>query len=125
MCSLWKIQVSQYVMFLGVINTEYKSTISFKNGENYSLSYTVPHSTISVSSVRLLQQPHYALISFIPLACAECKDSLLFSRASSILLCYIPFPSTIFHQLAFNPPSLNLVIYFMVYLSALLYQIHI
>ena len=57
--------------------------------------------------------------SFIPLACAECDDSLPFSGASSILLCYIPFPSTLIHQLVFDPPSLHLAICFMVYLSAL------
>jgi type IV secretory pathway VirB3-like protein len=34
--------------------------------------------------------------SFIPLARAECNDSLLFSGASSVPLCYIPFPSTPF-----------------------------
>ena len=32
--------------------------------------------------------------SFIPLACAECNNSLPFSGASSISLCYIPFPPT-------------------------------
>ena len=38
--------------------------------------------------------------SFIPLACAECDDFLPYSRASSIPLCCIPFPST------FSPTSL-------------------
>jgi len=54
------------------------------------------------------------------LACAECNDSLPFPAASSIPLCYIPFPSTLFHQLVFHPPSPHLAIYFLVYLSALL-----
>ena len=44
--------------------------------------------------------------SFIPLTCAECNNSLLFSGASSIPLCYIPFPSTLFHQLVFHSLSL-------------------
>jgi hypothetical protein len=63
-CSLWKIKVSWDVMLLGVTNQEYvinpehKSTTSFKNGENYSLSYTVPHSRMPVSSVGVLQQSH-------------------------------------------------------------------
>ena len=61
----------------------------------------------------------YIYCSFIPLACAECDDSLLFLGASSIPLCYISFPSTLFHQLVFHPPSLHLAIYFLVYLSAL------
>ena len=42
--------------------------------------------------------------SFIPLACAECDHSLMLSGASSIPVCYIPFPSTLFHQLIFHPP---------------------
>ena len=49
--------------------------------------------------------------SFIQLACAECDDSLLFSGASFIPFCYIPFPSTLFHQLVFHPPSLLMVVY--------------
>jgi len=36
-------------------------------------------------------------------------------------LSYIPFPSTLFHQLVFHPPSLHLAVYFLVYLSALLF----
>ena len=59
--------------------------------------------------------------SFIPLACAKCDDSLPFSGASSIPLCYIPFPSTLFHQPVFHPPSLYLAIYYLVYLSASLF----
>ena len=56
--------------------------------------------------------------SFIPLAFTEYSDSLPFSGASFIPLCYIPFPSTLFHQV-FHPPSLHLAIYFLVCLSAL------
>jgi len=59
--------------------------------------------------------------SFIPLACAECNDSLPFSWASSIPLCYLLFPATLFHQLFFHPPSPHLAIYFLVYLSILLF----
>jgi hypothetical protein len=55
------------------------------------------------------------LISFIPLACAEWDDSLPFSGASSIPLCYILFPATLLHQLFFHPTSLPLAIYFLVY----------
>ena len=51
---------------------------------------------------------HSFIHSFIPLACAECDDSLLFSEASAIPLCNILFPSTLFHQLVFHPPSLHL-----------------
>jgi len=35
--------------------------------------------------------------AFIPLACAECDDSMPFAGASSILPCYIFFPSIIPH----------------------------
>ena len=58
--------------------------------------------------------------SFIPLACAECDNTLPFSGASSIPLCFLPFPSTLFHQLVFYPPSLHLAIHFSVYFSAFL-----
>ena len=68
---------------------------------------------------------HSFIHSFIPLPSAECDDSLPFSGASSISLCYIPFPSTLFHQLVFQPLSLHLAIYFLVYLSALFPKSHI
>jgi hypothetical protein len=59
--------------------------------------------------------------SFIPLARAECDNSLPFWGASSIPLSYIPFCSTLFHQPVFHPPSLHLAVYFLVCLSALLF----
>ena len=58
--------------------------------------------------------------SFIPLACAERDDSLPFSGASSIPLCYVLFPATLLHQLFFCPLSPHCAIYFLVYLSILL-----
>ena len=59
--------------------------------------------------------------SFIPLACAECDDSLLFSGGSSTPLCYVLFLATLLHQLFFHPLSLHLAIYFLVFLSILLF----
>ena len=59
--------------------------------------------------------------SFIPLACAECDESLLFSGASSTPLCYVLFPATLLHQVFFHPLSPHLAIYFLVYLSILLF----
>ena len=59
--------------------------------------------------------------SFIPLACAECDDSVPFSGASYILLCYAPLPSTLLHQLFFHPLSPHLAMYFLVCLSILLF----
>ena len=44
--------------------------------------------------------------SFIPLACAECDNSLPFSGASSIPLCYVLFPAILLHQLIL-PSSLT------------------
>ena len=55
----------------------------------------------------------------IQLALAECDDSLPFSGASSIPLCYVPFPATLLCQLFFHPLSLHLAIYFLVYVSIL------
>ena len=63
--------------------------------------------------------------SFIPLACAEYDDSLLFSGASSIPLCYVLFPATLLHQLFVHPLSPHLAIYFLVCLSIFCSQIHI
>ena len=50
----------------------------------------------------------YKDISFIPLACAQCDDSLPFSGASSIPLCYELFPATLLHHLFFHPLSPHL-----------------
>jgi len=59
--------------------------------------------------------------SFTPLACAEFDDSLPFSGASSIPLCYVLFPAILLHQLFFHPLSHHLAIYFLVYLSIMLF----
>ena len=59
--------------------------------------------------------------SFTPLARAERDDSLPFSGASSIPLCYVLFPATLLHQLFFHPLSPHLAIYFLVYLSISLF----
>ena len=53
------------------------------------------------------------------MACAEFDNSLLFSGASSIPLCYVLFPATLPHQLFFHLLSPHLTIYFLVYLSLL------
>ena len=57
--------------------------------------------------------------SFIPLARAERDDSLPFSGASSIPVCYVLFPATLLHQLFFHPLTPHLAIYFLFYLSVL------
>ena len=59
--------------------------------------------------------------SSIPLACAECGDSLPFSGASYILPYHMLFPATLLRQLCFHPPSLRPAIYFLVYLLVLLF----
>ena len=63
----------------------------------------------------------HLLIHSIPLACTECDDSLPFLGASSIPICYVFFPATLLHQLFFHPLSSHLAIYFLVYLSILLF----
>ena len=73
---------------------------------------------VLLASVGAAEERIFLFHSFIPLACAECDDSLLFSRNSSNPVCYILFSSTLFHQLVFPPPSLHLAIYFLVYLVA-------
>jgi hypothetical protein len=60
------------------------------------------------------------LHSFIPLACAECDNSLPFSGASSIPLCYTLFPATLLHQVCFCTIkfiNLILVIYNRIFIS--------
>ena len=75
-----------------------------------------------VLSIRIsLQYFLKCLHSFIPLACAECNDSLPLSWASSIPLCYVLFPATLLHQLFFHPLSPHLTIHFLVYLSILFF----
>jgi hypothetical protein len=55
------------------------------------------------------------------LACAECDDSLLFSGAASIPVCYITFPATLLLLLFFHPPSLLLAIYFLGHFSVFIF----
>ena len=74
-----------------------------------------PHCT---SYFRLHSYQHSFII---PLACAECDDSLLFSGASSIPLCYVLFPANRLCQLFIHPFSPHLAIYFLVYLAMLLF----
>jgi hypothetical protein len=59
--------------------------------------------------------------SLIPLACAECDDSLPFSGASSIPLCYIPIPSALFSPISLPFSLLHFAVYVLTYLSALLF----
>ena len=68
-----------------------------------------------------VHQPFNAFdYSFIPLAWAECDDSMPFSWASSIPLCNVLFPATLLHQLFLHFLSPHIAIYFLVYLSILL-----
>ena len=57
------------------------------------------------SPLPALSFPEVYFIRIIPLACAECDDSLPFSGASSIPLCYVILPATLLHQLFFHPRS--------------------
>ena len=64
---------------------------------------------------------HSFIHSFTHLACAERNNSLPFSGASSIPLCYVLFPATLLHQLLVHPLSPHLAIYFVACLSILLF----
>ena len=75
----------------------------------------------NVSKALRLTHLHRSISSFIPLACAECDNSLPFSGASAIHLCYVLFPATFLHQLFVHSLSPYLAIYFLVYLSILLF----
>jgi len=88
---------------------------AFYNKKEVQVSNGNPHCTCYF---RLHSYQH----SFIPLACAECDDSLLFSGASSVPLCYVLFLPTLLHQLFIHPLSPHLAIYFLVYRSVLLFQ---
>ena len=66
-----------------------------------------------------LHLAHSFIHSFFPLACAEWDDSLLFPGASFIPLFYVP--AILLHQLFFHSLSPHLAIYFLVYLSILLF----
>jgi len=57
----------------------------------HSFHWHMQNAMIPCSSQELLPflSVMYHITSFIPLACAECNDSLPFSGASSIPLCYI------------------------------------
>jgi len=55
---------------------------------------------------------HLFIHSFIPLACAEYDDSLLFSGAFSIPLCYVLFPAILLeHLLSLHGDVIFLCIY--------------
>ena len=72
---------------------------------------------------QIYSKVHYRNVHkpFIPLPCAQCDDSLPFSGASSIPLCYVLFPATLLHHLFFHPLSPHLIICFLVYLSIFLF----
>ena len=91
-----------------------------------AINPTRSHLSRSINMLVVCTDAYYATInsnhhSFIPLACAECNDSLPFSGASSVPLYYVLFPATLLHQLFFHPLSPYLAICFFIYLSVLLF----
>ena len=76
---------------------------------------------LCISPFHCLAHKQGLINSFVPLACAECDDSLPFSGASSIPFCYVIFPATLLYQLFFHPLSPHLAIYFLVYLLIFLF----
>ena len=123
---------------LWLLDHKDEGTVISENIRNHSSNNTASHprqifriTTVTTPNERscchtifghqIMGAPVSGIHSFIPLACAECDDSLPFSGASSIPLCYVLFPATLQHQLFFHPPSLHLTIYFLVYLSTLFF----
>ena len=64
-------------------------------GFHYVLYLSIKMNTFSIYKTDLCKISNI-MHSFIPLVRAECDDSLMFSGASSIPLCYIPSPFTLF-----------------------------
>ena len=90
--------------------------VQYKSYETCSVCVCIP--LFQKSALYLI---FFMFHSFITLAYAEWGDSLLFSRASSIPLCYVLFPATLLHQLFLHPLSPHLAIYLLVYLWNLLF----
>ena len=80
----------------------------------FFLQYLYYNLTLGISMFQSTTDHHQGTNSFIhsciPLAYAECDNSLLFSGASSIPLCYALLPATLLHQLFFHPLSPHLAI---------------
>jgi len=96
--------------FFARLVTDSKSWLHYHTLDNKRWSVQWEHPESSNSFIH----------SFIPLACADCDNSLLFSGASSIPLCYLLFPATPLHRFI-CPLSPHFAIYFLVYLSILLF----
>ena len=79
------------------------------------LHYACRHFTLSHLTSPSYTSLHFTTLSFglTPFKIPNAPFHLI-----TTLHC-IPFPSTLFHQLVFHPPSLHLAIYILVYLSAL------
>jgi hypothetical protein len=66
--------------------------------------FSMPSFLIAVVKLNFANKCHWSYLSFIPLPCAEYDNSLSFSGAPSIPICYLLFPATLHHQLFFHPP---------------------
>ena len=105
------------ILFLLLLYYIYSLNAWFRNHVKLISSFVVWHLSWNLHWWKPI---HSFIHSFIPLVCAECDDSLLFSGASSIPLCYVLFRATLLHQLFFHRLKPHLAIYFLVYLSILL-----
>ena len=112
----WEMDIVQF--WVGPVLTTFREVL-------YCVTHELARNILFCQLINYLKLVKYWLVefhSFIPLACAECDNSLPFSGASSIPLCYVLFSATFLHQLFFHPLSPNLAICFLVYLSILLIQ---
>ena len=99
--------------------TDFNTNQHYRENNKYSRIFILLQSIlllyIYVTKENISHETAMCHNPFIPLPCAECDDS------SSIPLCYVLFPAILLHQLFFHPLSPHLAIYFLVYLSILLF----
>jgi len=132
------VRTSIYVFytFIPLACAECDDSVPFSGASSIPLLYVLFPATLLHQLFFHALSPHLAICflvrtsiyviytfihSFIPLACAECYNSLPIAGASSVPLCYILFSAKLLHQLFFHPLSIHLAIYFLVYLSILLF----
>ena len=87
-------------------NCVYRAFCSYQHDVMLGASHL--NDTLTYTYNWMYVRPQHTIITvhlFISLACAECDDSLPFSGASAILLCYILLSTTLLHQLFFHSLS--------------------
>ena len=87
----------------------------------YLVNNFIMQSTITIRKQKWNTLTNTFTHSFIPPHC-HVQNATIPCRSQELLpLCYVLFPATLLHQLFFHPLSPHLAIYFLVYLSVLLF----